>query len=197
MSEENDFTLAYRMSKARFCWGRMRTLRVFTVDDLKGDQIPRRFAKEFVARTVKAGLVGVKSQADKSGGIGKTRPAVYELLRDVGRRCPRFRSGKLDETPTPKERMWAAIKPLRGGFTVQELTALARVHYAAAARYIALLHKHGYIDRLSRYAGGSVPVDARYSVKKGMHSGPDAPQELRSGAIWDPNRQALLTEAQE
>ena len=183
-----------RLVSPRLCWEQMRAKRVFIQRDLVVPGVSVRTAKSFLEKAMAAGLVRMKEPRQKSGGV---QPAVYELVQDVGRRCPRFRKGKLDPVPQPFERMWAAMKPLRSGWTVRELASLTRSGESNTWNYVAALRRHGYLDTLAEAVGGAFPTEGRYRLKKGKNTGPDAPQALRGGRLWDPNLSILVDEVTE
>ncbi|WP_372400254.1 hypothetical protein ABMY26_32090 [Azospirillum sp. HJ39] len=178
-----------RLAGSRIVWAEMRRLKSFKARDLHVPGTTRQIVATFLFKSIKAGLVIV----DKEGSV-----PTYRLERDVGRRCPRFTAdGRLDPIPAPNERIWAAIKPLRGGFTVRELASLTRCSESGAWQYVAALRRHGYLETLVAPVGRSKPVEGRYRLKKGKNTGPDAPQALRGGRLWDPNLGRLVDEVTE
>lgn len=173
-----------RLVSARIVWAEIRRLKTFRLADLDVPNL--RFAANFVQNALCAGLLTVLEPRRR----GKTG-ALYQLVRDVGRRCPRFSRGNIDPMPTPAERMWAAFKPLRGGFTVRELASLTRVGESGALQYVNALRRYGYLEVLVAPVGRSKPVEGRFRLVASMNTGPDAPQVLRNKSVWDPNTGAL------
>ncbi|MBP2301275.1 hypothetical protein [Azospirillum picis] len=172
----------------------MRSLRHFKARDLMGNGVSKKCVFDFLKNTITAGLVAVKIPKGQDSVFDA---AEYELVKDVGRRCPRFRKGQLDPVPLPHERMWAAMKPLRSGFTVRELASLTRSGESNTWNYVAALRRHGYLETLTEAVGGAYPTEGRYRLRKLMVTGPDAPQLLRGGAVWDPNRNVVAEEVSE
>ncbi|WP_146191579.1 hypothetical protein [Azospirillum humicireducens] len=173
-------------------WAEVRRLKTFQTADLLVEGTTRKIANAFLRKAIQAGLVVVEKPGD-----GGWRGAVYRLVRDVGRRCPRFTAdGRLNETPTPTERIWAAIKPLRGGFTVREVACLTRCTEDRVGQYVNALRRHGYLDVLVKSGGHR---EGRYRLKRSMNTGPDAPHVLRGAGkpVWDPNLGRLVEEVSE
>ncbi|SMH62566.1 hypothetical protein [Azospirillum agricola] len=178
-----------RYAETRECWATIRRLKTFRLRDLVGPSVSRSLASNFVRKALAAGILKVQD------GHTASTHRVYELVRDVGRRFPRFdASGRLTTRPEASERMWAAIKPLRGGFQIDELSHLARASLANTRQYVSLLHTHGYLDVMVPHATGASGHRARYRLKSSMNTGPDAPMRLRDGSLWDPNREAMAEE---
>ena len=182
-----------RFDGSRVVWAEIRRLKTFRTADLIVEGTTRQIATAFVGKAIKAGIVVVDQPSD-----GGWRGAVYRLVRDVGRRCPRFTSdGRLNEAPTPTERIWAAIKPLRGGFTVRELACLTRCTEDRVLQYVSALRRHGYLDTLVKGGGGR--GEGRHCLRRSMNTGPDAPHVLAGPGkrVWDPNLGRLVDEVSE
>lgn len=85
---------------------------------------------------------------------------------------------------TPRERVWAAIRQLRTGFTVWSVqdTAMPLVGFDAAMDYIRELEAAGYVRQVS----GSKPVPGRGGLKSRptfdlVKDSPEPPQLLSGG----------------
>ena len=176
------------------CWAEIRRRKEFRMADLVATGAHRRSAAAFVQRLMDAGIVASDDRAGRNRG--KFGVAVYTLVKDIGRRCPRFTSaGELNTRPTAQERMWAAMKPLRQGFFLPELEALARIDTENTLKsYVKALHRAGYVEVVQtiphRFAS-RYPTH-RYRLVKSKNTGPEAPVILRDGAVWDPNLDAIV-----
>ncbi|MGQ9370567.1 hypothetical protein [Azospirillum sp. A39] len=171
-----------RFATPEALWREIRRLRSFTLAELAAAAAaPRYIAKRFVGRLVE---VGVLAGEDQPGAHGQFPTRLYRLVRDLGRRCPRFRANRIDPSPSVSERIWAAIKPLRGGFSIRELTILARSKHDVTRNYLVALTRAGY---LSVVDPGGPNKGTRYRLASGKHTGPEPPRVLRDGAVYDPN----------
>ncbi|HYH17609.1 MAG TPA: hypothetical protein VD995_03225 [Azospirillum sp.] len=160
-------------------WREARRLRTFGFDELRaGAAVPERQVKAFLKLLMGNGII----TSERPRHRGKLLPSVYTLARDLGRRAPRFRGGKLDPHPTTTERLWSAMRPLRGGFTSEELAGLARVNINTTKTYIAALARAGYLEAAD--PGARL---YRYRIARGKNTGPEPPMPLRDGALYDPN----------
>ncbi len=173
-----------RFDAQRRFWAEIRRLRLFSIADLVAVGGSTDSAKMFVRRLRQNGLVEMRPGPISKPGCFP--PALYELVKDLGQRCPRFTSaGAIETAPTAQERLWAAMKPLRQGFSVTELATLARVSVDNAKTYTSALRDTGYLDQIT-----SAPPH-RFRLKKAMNTGPEPPLRVPDG-VWDININALM-----
>lgn len=169
------------------CWAAIRQLRRFTLAQLEA-VVPRRTAQRFIQALLDAGVV-TGTRVQQSNAVRFTE---YELIRDLGRRCPRFDGkGGIDPRPTAQERLWAAMRPLRGGFVLAELIGLTRVKEETARSYVAALRRAGYLDMhlVNRHQGARF---YRYVLVRDRYTGPEPPVVLADGAVWDANLNRIV-----
>lgn len=109
-------------------------------------------------------------------------PSAVPVIRDDGSAAP----------PSAQAHVWTAIRRLRE-FTTAELAIAASTDEVA----ITASTTKSYLSRLAR-AGYLVNVRGarRLSVwrlKPGMNTGPEPPRILTSGAVFDANRNEIIT----
>ncbi|KAA0678109.1 hypothetical protein [Roseomonas genomospecies 6] len=176
-------------------WATIRRLKRFTVPDLLAAGMSRPTCKSFIPLLVDNGILSREEVPGRRGFVDGMVQR-YELVRDLGRRCPRFTAnGQLDETPTTTERIWAAIKPLPA-FSIPEIAMLARVARPTTAKYINTLYRAGYLDELS--PGGGYYRQAKYRLRRKRSTGPQPPVICKDGSVWDANegKQVLAPRAE-
>lgn len=174
-----------RFDAQRRFWMEIRRLRRFRIADLILVGGTNDSAKMFVRRLRQNGIVVATSTPPDPKHHGFP-PAHYELVKDLGQRCPRFTSnGAIDAIPTAQERLWAAMKPLRQGFSVSEIASLARVTLDNAKTYVSALRDTGYLEQLTTAA------PHRFRLKRTMNTGPEPPLRVPEG-VWDINTNTLV-----
>lgn len=174
-----------RFADRAVLWAEIRKRKTFRPADLRGVGAPWPTVKSFVAALTKAGVLRLDLPDS-----GWPNGASYTLVKDVGRRCPRFRAnGALNTKPTLTERLWAAMKPLRG-FTNGEIASLIRARSAdVVGNYVRTLHRAGYLDAEKPRGQG---LAVHYRLRRSMDTGPEPPIVLRDGSVWDANRLAVV-----
>ena len=174
-----------RFAAQRSFWAQIRKLRVFGIADLCGAAGSEDAAKMFVRRLRQNGIVEALPP-EPAPHRRDFPPSRYKLIKDLGQRCPRFAtSGAISTTPTAQERLWAAMRPLRSGFTVAELASLARCPRDSAKTYITALFEVGYLERIA-----TEPFH-RFRLRKACATGPEPPVRV-PGGVWDMNLDRLI-----
>jgi hypothetical protein len=96
--------------------------------------------------------------------------------------------------PSGQQQMWVAMRSLQqfdaGELAYAASTDETRVDPVAARFYITRLHAAGYLTIVSpgKVTGGR----AVWRFKPSMHTGPRAPQVMRTHFVFDPNRGAVV-----
>ncbi len=163
-------------------WKQVRNQREFSLSSLlsMGDNKScRAFVYNYIRRLEKGGFLSGKMVKNKK---------VYRLIKDNGRYPPRIQNDGQVAPPEPRQRMWMGIKAI-GRFTIKDVALIAEISPARANRYMRLLFNAGYIT-----SGQNVPFrkDGQFIFRKNMDTGPNAPQPLKDGGIYDANTQKTL-----
>lgn len=163
---------------------------IAAVDDCSNTH--RASVQDFVARLVKAGIVGIDTDA-----AGK-KPTLYRLIKKPNE-TPRLRRDGSSVPPSGQQQMWVAMRSLQQ-FDGDELAYAAstpetKVDPVAARSYITRLHAAGYLAVVSpgKVTGGR----AVWRFKPSMYTGPKAPQIMRTHFVFDPNRGAVVGDGTE
>jgi len=144
----------------------------------------RGTVRDYVSRLYRAGYL----EREKGDVVAVF---AYRLIRDAGPEAPRLRRDGREVPPTGQEAMWRTIRMIGGGgltaddLVVMASTELRPVSRIAAACYLGHLHRAGYLREVEPGTGKL----ARYALRTGMNTGPQAPMIARiSHAVWDPNK---------
>lgn len=145
--------------------------------------------RDFVRRLVKAGIARVAGTAPGNG----TPMTLYRLLKNPAD-TPRLRRDGSMARPSGQQQMWRAMRSLRQ-FDAAELafaasTDDAAIDLVAARSYINRLSAAGYLAMVS--PGKTTGGMAVWRLKPSMHTGPKAPQVMRTHFIFDPNRGEIV-----
>ncbi|HWP00027.1 MAG TPA: hypothetical protein VNL74_05290 [Methylococcus sp.] len=162
-------------------WEMIRTLRIFTVTELRGH----------IPGPIPMGTVRTYVESLAAAGILRHDVGLYELVDDCGIEAPRVRK---DGSPVvqglAQEQMWNTLDRL-GDLTARELahhasTPEVPVAETAAKDYLRHLHKAGYLVCIRPGKGiGRGGIQAKYRLIK--RTGPRPPMVQRCHAIYDPN----------
>lgn len=166
----------------------------WTVPMVEGESNRRQSqVSAYVRKLVKARIATVCAREG-----GRARAKRYRLLEQPAA-APRL---KPDGTPIGLSRqqcLWNAMRAL-DAFSVRELAYAAsqprqKVKEPAAARYVELLAKAGYLVLVKPRA--NLRGRNFWRLKPSMDSGPLSPTILRAAAIYDRNRRQVVLTASE
>ena len=170
----------------------------FTLADLScKTNIEVPVIREYFKGLVAAGYVG------RQDPPGIAQAARYWLSRDAGIEAPRVRrDGSAVTQGLGQEQMWRTLRLLKGDTNAVELaahasTAAAPVAENAAAQYLCVLARAGYLDvrRLKPTGKPGTSHAARYRLKANPHGhppGPKPPMLCRTRVVFDPNLRAVV-----
>lgn len=152
---------------------------------------------DYLHRLAKAGYIKKDGATAKATlyRLVKDQPEAPRLLRDGTAAC---RQG------LGQDHLWRAMKML-STFNARELhkhatTAEVAVSLAAAKRYIASLHRAGYLIEIVPAKPGHRPGTGRlatYRLSPAMNTGPLAPQIQATKFVWDPNTKKVMGPAED
>jgi hypothetical protein len=181
--EKNPVTLelaAAALTDRERIWTAIRELKTFDARDLGRktglDRRKKSVFRDYLSALHLGGFItpsGVR--------IEPRAPIIWKLIKDTGVDAPRVRKDGTVLPPSGRQRMWNAIRILKG-FTATGLASIASLpgHAIAGSEaeyYCRWLEKGGYLRR-SRDFWVFVPA---------MFTGAKAPQVLRVKALFDPN----------
>lgn len=176
-------------------WAAARCLRAFTAADIAARvQADDGYIRDYLGRLVKGGYL---SRVD--GGPGK--PHQYALKQDQAAAPRLLPDGGplLDRRGAGQDNMWRAAKMLRD-FDAEEISRAAAcdgvtVAVSAAAAYLRRLFAAGYLIVTSpaKQSGKGRRGLTRYALDPRRNSGPQAPQIMRTKAVYDPNNGAVYS----
>lgn len=120
---------------------------------------------------------------------------TYQLAKDNGIEAPRIdKKGKVATEGTCNERMWGTMRRLFVGkeFNYRELAAFATTptnvcSETNAKSYVLSLHRAGYLECVAQAKPGNGATPARFTLIKGMDTGPRAPMIQRTKTVFDAN----------
>ena len=143
-----------------------------------------RLIRRGYARRVEAGCFELTSEGERARSSG-------EHLKS-GPRAPLTQTCRRRKEPTFRERVWRDLR-MKGEATIGDLVELAaqdsdKAPDSNATRYLAALHKAGYLRRLRRQRGTAPTSNGFVRYQLTTDSGPEAPIVQRAGAqVFDPN----------
>lgn len=142
---------------------------------------------DYFRRLVLAGYV-------KSAGMSASRAVQYQVVRPE-RFAPRLdKNGKPARAALVQDHMWRAMKMVKR-WSARDLCRHASrdevvIAYHSAQTYVKLLRDAGYLH-VWREAAPS--IEAIYSLKPDMETGPRAPTVLSGRMVFDLNRGCIMT----
>lgn len=163
-------------------WAAIRTLKSFTVDDIcNRTKMHRASVRRYVMSLT-------KSEHLKINGRSKDNNAyIFALINDTGRHAPDVsEQGEIKE-PSPRQKMWMAIKAI-GLFSYKDLSLAAIVPDRTAQNYACDLERFGYL----RICHTDPDKQHHYRLIKAKDTGPHAPRPKGRNQMYDPNLRKLI-----